>query len=324
MRVIADGASDTGQVREANEDCFAALDASELPPGVDALLIVADGMGGHQAGDVASELVVRHLVDELSQAAPTRLKTSEALLEAIERAILEAHARVRAAAATPRYRGMGTTVTVAALAAGRLHLGHVGDSRAYLIRGGRIQQLSADHSWVAEQVRAGLIDPADAEAHEDRNVLTRAVGVRARLTVDTSIYPVARDDVILLCSDGLHGVVPDEEIRAVVATYGQPSVAAHQLVGRANAAGGPDNVTAVVARIVDAGDANGSPGDDGDATRVIRVTGRPRGGRRSVGRAPRLVNAVLLAFAVGLALGLLAGGAAWLFGWLGPAAGMGG
>ncbi len=238
------GLTDIGRRRSSNQDRFIAQ-ALTTPAGPLVLLAVADGMGGAAGGEIASA----HAVDELLrvvQEAGTPEDDAQTLMEAIaaaNRAVFN-HAR-----RDPALRGMGTTM-VAALIRGRtLVVGHVGDSRAYLIRSGSIHRLTADHSWVAEQVRRGELTEEEAATSSFRNILTRSVGVNEWVEPELSA-PQALEpgDIILLCSDGLHGVVDDATI-ARVARAAEPEEAAHQLVDLANERGGPDNITVVIVRV---------------------------------------------------------------------------
>src|SRR5579875_3779201 len=146
---------------------------------------------------------------------------------------------------------MGTTVIAAALAGERLYLGSVGDSRAYLIDSANVYQLNHDHSWVAEEVRAGRLTKAQAEHHPRRNVLTRAVGVVPEIEVETQTFELVSGDTLLLCSDGLTNMVSESELQQVVQDHGQPERAAATLIQMANDRGSPDNVTVVIARYTD-------------------------------------------------------------------------
>lgn len=144
---------------------------------------------------------------------------------------------------------MGTTLTLGLIEGGRLHLAHVGDSRAYLLRHGDLRRLTQDHSWVGEEVRAGRLRPEEAESHPRRNLLTRALGADADVQVDTETFNLREGDLVLLCSDGLHGVVSDGEITTILGDGEDPQRACDRLVRLANERGGPDNVTVVAARI---------------------------------------------------------------------------
>jgi protein phosphatase len=239
MRIAAFAATDTGLARSGNED-------SHLKG--DTVFAVADGLGGHQAGEVASAAAVAPLADLDGRDLGGPVEAAEALVAAVReanRAIMEQ------AAADPDQWGMGTTLTAAAVVGGRdLQLAHVGDSRAYLLRGGELRQLTTDHTVIAELVRRGHLSPAQAALHPERSVLTRAVGLDPDLQVDTpAAVQLQPADQVLLCSDGLTEVVADQRIAAVLTAAGGGDDACRSLVAAANDAGGPDNVTVVLLRV---------------------------------------------------------------------------
>jgi len=226
--------TDAGRKRRRNEDSFIAE-----PP----LFAVADGMGGAQAGEVASRLAAAafrefHEADELDP---------EQRLAAI---IQEANRRIfERARADTQASGMGTTVTASLVGEDRLSIGHVGDSRAYRIRGGALEQLTEDHSLVADLVRSGRLSPEEADMHPQRSVITRALGTDPKVDVDTFTVDVETDDVFLLCSDGLTTMVEDDRILAVVRAAKSLEHAARSLVKEANRRGGEDNVTVILFRL---------------------------------------------------------------------------
>ena len=235
-----------GMRRSTNEDSFCALTGPAAPTGVDALLAVADGVGGHQAGEVASEMAVQGLVAKLSDAPATRGKGLRTVLQkAIEGLNADIHS---AAAARPETRGMGTTLTASVVSGGSLTIGHVGDSRAYLLRDGAIRQLTQDHSWVAAQVARGKLTASEVENHPHRNMLTRALGINSSVEVDGITVQLKIGDVLLLCTDGLHGLVADEEIAEILCRL-EPGSASRELIDLANSRGGHDNITVVLARL---------------------------------------------------------------------------
>jgi len=224
-------ASDVGRVRSDNQDRDLLA-----PP----LIAVADGMGGHLGGGTAAAMAVDALRSVGHATDPT------ALLDALSGAN---RAIARAAADDPDLTGMGTTATAALLEGGILYLVHVGDSRAYLIRGGRIIQVTEDHSVVAEMVRRGTLSADAAESHPARHVITRALGVDADVQIDALRVDLEPGDVVLLCTDGLSGPVDDAGILAAIEEAAALQDAAEALVRMANEAGGPDNVTVVLARV---------------------------------------------------------------------------
>jgi serine/threonine protein phosphatase PrpC len=241
--------TDTGRHRPINEDAQAVYlpyrgEASRMV--VDAFFAVADGMGGHAAGDVASRTAVQAAERAFSsdsvgpEPAPEVPARLESTFQAINREL------IRLAGAHEQARGMGTTLTLAAISGQTLYAGHIGDSRCYRLRDGVLEQLTEDHSWVAEQVRSGLLSPDEAAQHPDRNVLTQCLGVDSELKVFLRSEAVLPGDRYLLCSDGLHGQIDDEMMRSVLMEEGDPQTAAGRLVELANSAGGPDNITAVL------------------------------------------------------------------------------
>jgi protein phosphatase len=228
------GRTDPGRVRRRNEDSFV-LD----PP----LFAVADGMGGAQAGEVASRLTAAAF-REYHEA--DRLAPDERLQAIIQEANRRIYERARSDAGVS---GMGTTVTAALLTGGRVTLGHVGDSRAYRIRDGELEQLTDDHSLVGDLMRSGRLTPEEAEAHPQRSVITRALGTDPDVDVDTMSVEAAPGDVFLLCSDGLTTMVGDDDILGILAAAPSLDDAARELVRAANTGGGEDNVTVVLFRV---------------------------------------------------------------------------
>ena len=224
--------TDIGCLRDHNEDSLVVT-----PP----LYAVADGMGGHAAGEVASEIAVR-VLSELAPEHPD--------VEALGRAIEEANRAVIQAAREGRGRqGMGTTMTAAMLEGERLVIAQVGDSRAYLLHQGKLQQLTRDHSLMADLIEAGQITPEEARVHPQRSVITRALGSDPRTVADLYEINVDAGDRLLLCSDGLSGMVLDQDIEAILNRVSDPQRCASQLVNEAIAAGGHDNVTVIVADV---------------------------------------------------------------------------
>ncbi len=223
------GATDTGHKRRRNEDAYVLE-----PP----LFAVADGMGGHQAGEVASRLAATALRDEVEP---------EGGEERVEALIREANRRIwQHSTEDVNASGMGTTVTVALVEDDRIAVGHVGDSRAYRIRDGRIEQLTDDHSLAGELERSGKLSAEEARAHPQRSVITRALGTEPDVEIDTFTVEGRPGDVYLLCSDGLTSMVDDAAILAVLeAKRGDLEVAARELVRAANRSGGEDNITVV-------------------------------------------------------------------------------
>jgi serine/threonine protein phosphatase PrpC len=255
-------ATDQGRVRPNNEDQYALFLEPGLPLGVRAILVVADGMGGHQAGEVASGLVISAFADWLRSGVAERIALPSDLPGLLVQVIEDANQRIfTAASRDARLRGMGTTVVAAAITDGRVVLAHVGDSRAYLIENANIYQLTRDHSWIAEQVRAGLLTHAEAPRHPRRNVLTRAVGIAATVSVETGAFEIGDGDTLLLCTDGLTSLIADQDILRIAGRIPDPRRAARALVDLANQRGSPDNVTVVIARVGSAGTSAPEGGD---------------------------------------------------------------
>ena len=224
--------TDIGCLRDHNEDSLVVT-----PP----LFAVADGMGGHAAGEVASEIAVR----VLSELAPEHPDGA-----ALGRAIEESNRAVIQAAREGRGRqGMGTTMTAAMLEGERLVIAQVGDSRAYLLHQGKLQQLTRDHSLMADMIEAGQLTPEEARTHPQRSVITRALGSDAHLHPDIYEINVETGDRLLICSDGLSGMIFDDQIESTLRRVQDPQRCASQLVNEAIAAGGHDNVTVIVADV---------------------------------------------------------------------------
>lgn len=245
LRIEMAELTDIGRRRNDNQDNMARRvpdDPSELERD-GALFVVADGMGGHAAGEVASTVAVQTMTTTYFEAAQGEV------LQGLAQAIKQSNEAILTIARENVGRsGMGTTLVAAVLCQGILYVANIGDSRAYLLRNGRLRQLTEDHSWVAEQVRAGVLTEEQARNHVHRNVITRSLGTQANVTADVFVEPAREGDVLLLCSDGLHGYVADETIRETMANFAPPE-AAKRLVDLANEAGGPDNITVSIFRI---------------------------------------------------------------------------
>jgi serine/threonine protein phosphatase PrpC len=227
--------SDVGRQREGNEDSML-VD----PP----LFVVADGMGGAQAGEVASGMAV----ETLGEMPPDDGNVEEELTEAIVQANRRIHDRSQD---DRELTGMGTTLTAAFVHDGKVTLGHVGDSRAYRYRDGELAQLTDDHSLVAELERHGKLTAAEARVHPQRSMILRALGIGAEVEVDTYCFVGAPGDIFLLCSDGLSGLVHDAVIAEVLKDCETLEAAAEKLIELANLSGGPDNITTVLFRLGD-------------------------------------------------------------------------
>lgn len=236
------GTSEIGRVRETNQDRILLRD--RLARGA-ALYAVADGLGGRAAGGVASTLAVETLVREV----PALLERGVTPAEALALAVRRANAEVNAKAAAPERAGMATTCTAALIAGHAAVLAHVGDSRAYLMRGLEIRQLTVDHSVVAEMVRHGTLSPAAAGGHAQRHILTRALGTASEVQVDVLAVPLRARDTLVLVSDGVHSAVAPEEIADIVRATRDAGEACRMVVGLANARGGTDNASVVLVRV---------------------------------------------------------------------------
>jgi protein phosphatase len=211
------------------------------------IFIVADGMGGHAAGEVASEMAVRITSQNIGS---LRGLSDEEAGERVRTAIRTANDAIFERTLSEHdKRGMGTTATVLVLLPGRYLIGQVGDSRAYLIRDGQIHQLTKDHSYVQEQVDAGLLTPDQARVHPYSNVITRCVGAGIDVIPDIYFGSLEKGDVLLLASDGLTGMLEDEQLTRILSSGGEPQVWVDHMVSEANRRGGLDNITAIAIRI---------------------------------------------------------------------------
>jgi len=234
--------TDLGRIRENNEDKFDFFEPedTDVLARKGSIYAVADGMGGHAAGQIASELALKTLIKTYYA------DSSPDVAGSLVRAVHEANSLIYDAARMIVERsGMGTTLTAVVIRADEAYFAHVGDSRAYLLRGGEIRQITEDHSWVAEQVRRGALTEEEAQFSPFRNVITRSLGNMPTVEPDIIAEDLRPGDVILLCSDGLSGSLTAEEIRDLM-TGKSPSQAAMDLVDAANERGGIDNITAVV------------------------------------------------------------------------------
>lgn len=244
--------TDTGRLRHANEDAHYA----SAP-----LFGVADGMGGAQAGEVASGIAVETLAAGLDES----LAPEQRLAKVVRDANSEIHRR---SVADAELHGMGTTMTVLLMGEDEVTIAHVGDSRAYRLRDGELDRLTRDHSLVGEMVRRGALTDEEAEQHPQRSILTRALGPDATIEVDVHTHSARDGDIYLLCSDGLTTMVSDDTIREVAGGPGSMQQKARELVRRANANGGADNITVVALQLTGAGMSSPAPADPGSETLV--------------------------------------------------------
>lgn len=255
-------ATDVGRVRSGNED-------SILCEPLESVLVterglfcaVADGMGGHAAGEEASSLAVKVARDTFYDGQLSNTDPLDALRLAVSKANLAVY---EAGAGKTGRDHMGTTLTAAVLFNHRVVVGHVGDSRCYLVAGNGIRQISRDHSWVAEEVEAGRMTPEQARVNPRRNIITRALGLRPDVDVDAYEAILEPGNILVICSDGLHGLVGEDEIVSYVRRL-RPADAVDSLVQLANERGGPDNISVVVARVV------GDGADEADTQRGFPI-----------------------------------------------------
>jgi serine/threonine protein phosphatase PrpC len=254
LQIASGGVTSVGRVRANNEDCFRIVEPLNL-------FVLSDGMGGEAHGEIASALAVETIVKHCMAPASSEDKDATLIFGDMPMAWSEKTRRLsnavhlanknihESAQKNPEQRGMGATVTAVWIDDARLSLAHVGDSRAYLLRSGALQQLTNDHSLVAEQVRRGILTPAEAERSEMQSVLLRALGAHPEIEVDAEEQALFGRDVLLLCSDGLTRMVTEPEIAGTLQSEPDPAKAAARLVNLANEQGGADNITVVVARV---------------------------------------------------------------------------
>jgi protein phosphatase len=250
FEIVATVQTDVGCVREINEDSGRLLRPSGPAQlaSKGTLLVVADGMGGHSAGEVASQMAA----DVVSR---LYYESADGPGEALRRAVEEANRRIHSAAAADESKhGMGTTCTALSLCGGLAYAAHVGDSRLYMLRAGQLYQLSEDHSAVNEMVKLGLITKEQARTHEDKNVILRALGTSPEVEVSViEPFGVRVGDQYLLCSDGLYDLVVDEEIASMLASAGDVHAAGERLIATAKERGGHDNITVGIIAIMPEG-----------------------------------------------------------------------
>jgi PPM family protein phosphatase len=317
MRLVFAAATDVGRMRKNNEDSY----LSSQP-----VAAVADGMGGHSAGEVASAIAIEELA-ALGSRGPWENET--AATDDLKQAILRANRRIREMAASDRkLNGMGTTLVALLEDGDMVHVANVGDSRGYLLRQGELSQVTVDHSLVQELVDEGRLSPEDAERHPQRSVITRALGIDPEVEFDLFTYKLQVGDRLLLCSDGLSDVVEPAQIRNVLLRVRNSHQAAGKLVTVANEQGGPDNITVIVVDAVDEATAQVmEEGDDttgdlavGSATGALPVVdGDGPGGRaarakdRSLARHRRLQRFLLAGIVVLVVAALVVAGRSFLF-----------
>lgn len=276
LRVRLFARTDVGQVREHNEDNFLVADLSRRTRGLleanrttalgsqGLLFAVCDGMGGAAAGEVASQLAVDTLFEEMikgidASGATTRDEIARRLVESVE----IAGARIYTDAKNDRSRrGMGTTATAAALVDSHLFLAQVGDSRGYLLRNGELSQVTRDQSLVNQLIEAGQLTEEEAESFEHNNIILQALGTAETVQVDLTYVALQKGDILMLCSDGLSGMVRADEIREILGSGNEPVEQCKMLTDRANQGGGHDNITVIVAHFDGEGLSGAAPGDE--------------------------------------------------------------
>ena len=269
------GRTDVGRTREHNEDAFVVADLTRgnatLQPEVrthavgerGTLFMVADGMGGAAAGEIASAMAIQIVLQELDTALAGDQPTEDQFATAIKRATASANSHIHAFALEhPEYRGMGTTATVAGVLGDTIYVAQVGDSRAYLVRNGVGQQITKDQSLMQKLIEAGELTEEEAEQSERRNIILQALGPEATIKVDLTHQRIRRGDVLVLCSDGLSGQVRIDEITRIVTEAPDLVTACQRMIDRANEMGGPDNITVIVARFHGEGLADPAATDD--------------------------------------------------------------
>jgi PPM family protein phosphatase len=240
VHITAAGRTDVGVIRSGNEDSYLMVPDRGI-------FVVADGMGGHAAGEVASEMAVTFVARELDS---LRGLSDKEVAERMQAAIKTANGAIFQRTLTEHdKRGMGTTVTALALFESRFLIGQVGDSRAYLLRDDRLNQLTKDHSYVQEQVDAGYLTPEQARTHPYSNVITRCVGANSDVTPDMYGGTVRPKDVFLLASDGLTGMLEDYQLAELLSPDRMPQEEVDALIAEANRHGGLDNITAIIVRV---------------------------------------------------------------------------
>jgi protein phosphatase len=286
------GRTDVGRVRDHNEDSFLVADLSSenasLQPevrthhvgGRGTLFMVADGLGGAAAGEIASDLAINTVYEEMRERwMHSEKKDPQAFASALKAATEAANSKIFAYALEhPEHRGLGTTATVAGLLGDTLYLAQVGDSRAYVIRNGEAMQITKDQSLMQRLVEAGELTQEEAERSERRNIILQALGPEPTVRIDLTHQQLRQNDILVLCTDGLSGLVKKEEIAEVVTGTDDLVEACRQLIDRANENGGPDNITAIVAKMEGSGlQASGSADKVGHSVYALPGS-TPQGG----------------------------------------------
>lgn len=234
--------SDVGKIRDINQDAYYYIEDDKLP-----IFIVADGMGGHKAGEVASNLaistIIRHYESSKEKILNKEMFIPQFLNESVE---LANDNLIEEASGDDELKGMGTTVTMCLILDNEVYIGHVGDSRAYLLRNGELSQITQDHSLVGELLRIGSITKDEAVNHPKKNIITRALGSNPKINVDVFNRELQNEDKIILCTDGLTNMVTEEKILEILLSSEIPSAVCSTLVNISNEAGGIDNTTIMI------------------------------------------------------------------------------
>jgi serine/threonine protein phosphatase PrpC len=231
--------TDVGMMRENNQDSYYVSPSGNYP-----LFIIADGMGGHKAGEIASEMAIKIISYNFTDSLAKSSIEDETIKNKIEKSIYEANSKIhKKSMEDERFSGMGTTVTLAYIVDDKIFIGHVGDSRAYLLRNGILSQITEDHSLVEELIRNGSISREEAKHHPQRNIITRAVGTSNEIKTDVIVEHKCENDILLLCTDGLTNMVDDDQIKDSLTMNEDIQQACEELVKISNDKGGFDNIT---------------------------------------------------------------------------------
>lgn len=239
--MIIIGKTDKGKVREANEDSCRIFKSKD---NLIDYLVVADGMGGHKSGEIASRIAVDFIVESLPCLELSREELDDAIINVLNKANEQI---LLTASEDSKYEGMGTTIIIAAIIESHAHIVHVGDSRAYLVNGNDITQLTVDHSYTQELIKMGCITKEEAKVHPQKNIVTQALGSIEGLRPEINHQEIKKNNQLLLCSDGLTNMLSDDEILATIKTAAHVEKACDMLIDRANENGGIDNITVILA-----------------------------------------------------------------------------
>lgn len=236
--------TDVGRIRDNNQDSYYISPERDYP-----LFIIADGMGGHKAGEIASKMAIDIISNNLKDGLTDRIVEDKDIKDKIENSIYEANDKIyKKSMKDEKFSGMGTTVTLAYAINKKIFIGHAGDSRAYLLKDGMLSQITADHSLVEELIKNGSITKEEAKRHPQRNIITRAVGTSNNIKADLVVELQHEDDILLLCTDGLTNMLDDDEIKNSLLINEDIQKACEELVKLANDKGGFDNITVLAVK----------------------------------------------------------------------------